>query len=484
MVDVGSNSVRLVVYRVDGRAMTPYLNEKVMAGLGRDLGQSGRLNPAGVEEALSALKRFRTLLHALGVSRIQAVATAAVREAEDGAAFLARVREEARLPLKMIEGAEEARLSALGVLAGAPEAEGVVGDLGGSSLELVRLSEAGPEVGETFPLGPLALMRTDADLETAAVRVEVALRLSDTLASAGGGCFYAVGGAWRALGRIDMALRSHPLEVLHHHEIPRAEALKLTEFVRKAGRKALEKFGDAAAKRAETLPHAALVLERVLRVGGFDRVVLSSYGLREGMLFDQLSKEAKAQDPLIAGAAAFGAHASRARAFGIGLCNWIAPVLEEGCAPAFGRGRDRLLRQAACLMADVGAMLHPEQRRESIFDLVLRAPFAGVSHPERVFLASILYHRYSKSAPSIAAHPSLALLSEPQRAAAAAIGAAMRLGADLSGRCEPLLREFRLTLEPSGARLTAVAKFEHLITDMVRRRIEALSLALGAARGG
>jgi len=482
VVDVGSNSVRLVVYRLEGRAMTPFLNEKVMAGLGRDLGQSGRLNAEGVEEAISALKRFRTLLHALGVTRVQAVATAAVREAEDGGTFLARVREEARLPLKMIEGAEEARLSALGVLAGAPEADGVVGDLGGSSLELVRLSEQGPQAGETFPLGPLALMRRDADLEAAAARVEVALTLSDTLARSGGGKFYAVGGAWRALGRIDMALRAHPLQVLHHHEIPRAEALKLTEFVRKAGKKQLEKFGDAAAKRADTLPHAALVLERVLKIGSFEGVVLSSYGLREGLLFDQLSREARAQDPLIAGAAAFGAQAPRARAFGGGLCDWISPALEGGCGPAFGRERDRILRQAACLMADVGGMLHPEQRRETIFDLVLRAPFAGISHPERVFLATILHHRYGKSAPDPGAHPQLALLSEPQRAVAAAIGAGMRLGADLSGRCEPLLREFRLTVEPGGVRLSGVQRFEHLITDMVLRRLEAFSVALAAAR--
>lgn len=462
--------------------MTPFLNEKVMAGLGRELGQTGQLNPEGVEEALSALKRFRTLLHALGVSRVQAVATAAVREAEDGPAFLARVRDEVRLPLRMIEGAEEARLSALGVLAGAPEAEGVVGDLGGSSLELVRLGENGPEQGETFPLGPLALMRKDADLEAATARVEVALTLSDTLARARGGAFYAVGGAWRALGRIDMALRNHPLEVLHHHEISHADVLKLTEFVRKASRKALDKFGDAAAKRAETLPHAALVLERVVRIGGFERVVLSSYGLREGLLFDQLSREAQAQDPLIAGAAAFGAAASRARAFGLGLCNWITPALEAGCPPAFGRTRDRVLRQAACLMADVGGMLHPEQRRESIFELVLRAPFAGVSHPERVFLATIVHHRYSKAPPAAAAHPSLSLLAEPQRAIAAAVGSSMRLGADLSGRCEPLLREFRLAAEPGGVRLIGVPKFQHLITDMVQRRLETFSAALASTR--
>lgn len=480
VVDVGSNSVRLVTYRIEGRALTPFLNEKVMAGLGRGLAQTGRLSPEGAKEALSALRRFRTLLDGLGVRSVQAVATAAVRDAEDAPEFLERVRQEAGLPLRVISGPEEARLSALGVMAGAADAVGVVGDLGGSSLELVRLSPEGPQGGESFPLGPLALMRSGADLESASARIEIALALSEPLAGAPGGAFYAVGGAWRALGRIDIALRSHPLEVLHHHEIARSDVLRLTEFVRKASRKQLERFGDAAAKRAETLPLAALVLERILRVGGFEQVVLSSYGLREGLLFDALPLEARSQDPLVAGAAAFGAAAPRARAFGAALCAWIAEAVETA-PPAFGLERDRILRQAACLMADVGGVLHPEQRRETIFDLVLRAPFAGVSHAERVYLATMLHHRYSKTPPDAGLHPSLGLLHPGQRSVAAAVGAGLRLGADLSGRCASLLQDFRLEVDGPVVKLSGSPTRAHLITEMVNRRLEAFSEALAAA---
>ncbi|MGE3865494.1 MAG: hypothetical protein AB7G04_01130 [Hyphomonadaceae bacterium] len=243
VIDVGSNSVRLVAYRIDGRAIAPFLNEKVMAGLGRDIVATGRLSPAGVDAALAALKRFKTLLNALDLdaSKIDAVATAAVREAEDGEIFVARAQREAGVRLRVISGEEEARLSALGVLAGEPEAEGVVGDLGGSSLELIRVTPRGPGAGETFPLGPFALMAKNFNAERIAAIVDDALAESGVL-PARGATFYAVGGAWRALGRIDIIQRGHPLSVLHHHEMSRSNALRIAEFEQKQSRKTLEKM--------------------------------------------------------------------------------------------------------------------------------------------------------------------------------------------------------------------------------------------------
>jgi len=481
IIDVGSNSVRLVLYRVADGAMRPFLNEKVMAGLGRDLSQTERLSPSGVEQALGALRRFRTLLDGLGVERVQAAATAAVREARDGQEFLARVRRETDLPLRLIEGVEEARLSALGVQAGVSDARGVVGDLGGSSLELCVLPMQSPMLGETFPLGPLALMGKDGNLSEAAGRIDVALALSEVLAHHGGGRFFAVGGAWRALGRIDMALRNHPVQVLHQHQIPRADLLRLTEHVRTAPRRTLERYGEQAAKRAETLPCAALVLERIVRAGRFEEVVLSSYGLREGLLYEQLSPQERRADPLLAGAEAFGAPGASAAAFGRQLSRWLAPVLETWPA-AFSVPRDEVLREAASLMADVGGMLHPEQRRGNIFGFVLHAPYVGATHAERVFLAAILHHRYTKSAPSLNEQPALNLLSPAQRAAAAAIGAGLRLGADLSGRCEQLLRAFTLQVQEGQLQLAAAPAYEHLLTAMVLRRRDAFAAALGEWR--
>jgi exopolyphosphatase/guanosine-5'-triphosphate,3'-diphosphate pyrophosphatase len=476
VIDVGSNSVRLVVYRVDGRALTPILNEKVMAGLGRDVAKTQLLSPEGVETALRALKRFATLNEALGVEDVFAVATAAVREALDGPEFAQRVKSETGIKLRILSGDDEARLSALGVSAGAPDANGVVGDLGGASLELIEIAPSGPGRGETFPLGPLALSaEAPFDYDRVAQRTNEALN-SVQMLTRGGGDFYAVGGAWRALGRIDIRLRNHPLGVLHHHEMHRAEVLQLVDLVRKQSKRSLEKLEEAAAKRAETLPYAAVVLEQVMRAGGFERVILSAFGLREGVLIERMSKAALAEHPLIASAEAFAGRTPRSRKFGRALDQWIASMFEA--QPVFSSANDRVLRGAAARLADLGGPLHPDQRIEIMFDLVLRAPLAAISHEERAFLAAAIHHRYTKSPPRHA-EAYLRLLSEERQAAAAALGAALRLGADLSGRSEVLLSKVSVASVDGKLTLKADKSAAHLVTETAGRRLDAAASALG-----
>lgn len=481
VIDVGSNSVRLVAYRLDGRAMTPFFNEKVMAGLGRNLGVTGALSPEGVESALKALSRFRTLIEGLGVTAVFAVATAAVRDASDGAAFAERVRQETGVALRVIDGVEEARLSALGVLAGAPDAKGIVGDLGGSSLELIEVTPKGPGRGETWPLGPFALMEADEDFDAERVTriADRMLSKSKVLAKAQRrGDFYAVGGAWRALGRMDQALRNHPLGVLHHHEMTRLDMLRVADVVRRQSRRSLERLESAVARRADSLPYAAIVLERVMALGAFERVVLSSYGLREGLLFENLQEDLKAENPLVAGAEAFGAAQPRARAFGRALGRWVEAALKKRPV-IFSAVRDPLLRAAAARLADLGGALHPDHRGEVMFDLVLRAPFAGISHSERAFLAAALHHRHTRTAP--VGEPAYdRLLTDEQRTAAAALGAALRLGADLSGRSESILAAFALVVDDERVTLRTDAKHAHLITEQVIKRLEPLATILGA----
>lgn len=479
VIDVGSNSVRLVIYRIDGRAMTPILNEKVMAGLGRDLRKNGFLAEDGVEASLRALKRFATLVEALDVRDVFPVATAAVREARDGAAFAQRVRDDTGFVLRVLSGADEARLSALGVAAGAPEVEGVVGDLGGASLELIPMTADGPGGGETYALGPLALAR-DEGFDYARVSKHAAEVLAGAKAlKRKGGDFYAVGGAWRALGRIDMALRDHPLGVLHHYEIARADVLKLVDVVRKQSKRSLERLEEAAAKRADALPYAAAVLEAVMHAGKFDRVVLSALGLREGVLLERMSAEALGVHPLIASAAAFTGRSPRARAFGAALEQWLAPVFDAR-EPVFSLAQDRVLRGAAARLADLGGPLHPDQRAEVMFDLVLRAPLVAVSHEERAFLAAAIHHRYAKAPPREA--PAFErLLSDERRAGAAALGAALRLGADISGRSEALLAAFTLSAVDGRLELRVKKALGHLATETAQRRLDAAASALGLA---
>ncbi|HYD88370.1 MAG TPA: Ppx/GppA family phosphatase [Vitreimonas sp.] len=477
VIDVGSNSVRLVVYRVDGRALTPILNEKVMAGLGRDIGHTGVLSANGAEAAMRAIKRFATLIEALHIEQVFAVGTAAVREAKDGRAFAKRIEEETGVKLRILSGEDEARLSALGVSAGAPDAKGLVGDLGGASLELIAISPKGVGRGETFPIGPLTLMRGD-EIDYDQINERVAGALSDTkLLAKRGGDFYAVGGAWRALGRIDLALRNHPLGVLHHHEMSRAQVLKVAEVVRGQSKRSLEKLEEAAAKRAETLPYAAVVLAHIMQMGQFERVILSAFGLREGVLIERMSAQALATHPLIAAAEALAGRWSRNRAFGAALEQWIAPILEKQ-PNVFPKKREEVLRGAAARLADVGGPLHPDQRVEVMFDLVLRAPLAAISHEERAFLAAAIHHRYTKAAPRHA-EAYMRLLDDERQAAAAALGAALRLGADLSGRSETLLASFDASAVDGKLVLRVKKEAAHLVTETAARRLDAAAQALG-----
>ncbi|MBL8550825.1 MAG: hypothetical protein JNJ73_12645 [Hyphomonadaceae bacterium] len=476
MIDIGSNSVRLVIYRIDGRAMIPALNEKVMPALGRELMTTGSLPQDGASDAIGALKRFAAIIAAREIERVDVVATAAVRAARDGDAFVARVRAETGFEVRIIPGEEEARLSALGVLAGAPDAHGIVGDLGGASLELIEIRAKGPGRGESFPLGPFALLHASYDRERVVPRIDAVLARADMLPNVGGD-FYAVGGAWRALARIHMGIHDYPLPTLHHLEMRRREVLDTAALVQQMSRRQLEKMDEAAARRADSMPFAAAVLERVMLRGGFDRVIISSYGLREGVLYEQIPASTRALHPLIASAEAFGERGFGGRAFGRALGAWIEPLFAER-SEVFGRTRDPLLRGAASRLADISGMLHPDQRKDLSFELALLAPIVGLSHPERAFLAASVHHRYTKREPM---HPSFKrLLNEEARQGAFALGAALRLGADVSARSEALLAKFRIEMRDGTLALAPAPDATGLVSDQARKRLETLGAALGA----
>jgi exopolyphosphatase/guanosine-5'-triphosphate,3'-diphosphate pyrophosphatase len=365
----------------------------------------------------------------------------------------------------------------LGVSAGVADAKGVVGDLGGASLELIEVGPKGVGRGETCALGPLNLIEgKEFDYDDVTKLVNASLKKSSVLGKTRGN-FYAVGGAWRALGRIDIALSNHPLGVLHLHEMSRSEVLKVVDVVRKQSKRSLEKLEEAAAKRADSLPYAAVVLERVMLEGQFERVILSAYGLREGVLIERMSEETLKEDPLIATAEALAGRMSRTRNFGAALEQWIAPMF-EGQTSVFPERRESALRGAAARLADIGGPLHPDQRVEVIFDLVLRAPLAAVSHAERAFLAAAIHHRYDKGPPRHAA-AYLRLLNEDQQIAAAGLGAALRLGADLSGRSEALLANFELRVVDGRLQLRVKKSAAHLFTETAQRRLDYAAAALG-----
>jgi exopolyphosphatase/guanosine-5'-triphosphate,3'-diphosphate pyrophosphatase len=452
VIDIGSNSVRLVVYRLEGRAIWTVYNEKVLAGLGSELTQTGRLSVKGVEDALGALRRFSAVLDAARPSGIYVAATAAVREAEDGEQFVLRVLAETGLSVRILSGEDEARYAALGVLAGSPDASGIVGDLGGSSLELTRVDEGRVGGGVTLPLGPFSLRSPDG-FDPAKVRERAKAVIAAAEDEFSSETLYAVGGGWRNLALLQMHIASYPLRIVHQYEMSAVDALDAARFIARQSRNSLDRIEGLSKRRMETLPYAAIVLEALIERLGLKRIVLSAYGLREGLLLETMPARLRALDPLIEGCEALGLRQGVNGDLGPALADWISPLFST-LPPAFGP-RDPTLVAAACRLADMGARLHPDHRAELVFQQVLRAPIAGLDHAERAFLAVAMFARHTASGTPPEAQTLARVLSPERLARARALGAAMRLGCDLSGRSADLLR--RSSLETDGEVITLKA---------------------------
>lgn len=474
VIDIGSNSVRLIVYRREGRAFWPIFNEKLLAGLGRGVAETGRLSPEGVDMALRTLRRFRMVTDAREVAELHAFATAAVREADDGAEFVARVRKETGIDVQVLSGAEEGRLSALGALAGGADTDGLMGDLGGSSLELCPLSGGRPLAGVTLKLGPLAVLGPKPDIRALRAAINAELETAGAIFENSGKDFYAVGGSWRNLARVDMSLRNYSLHVLHHYEMTRAQARRTAEFVASQSPESLGNLEGVTSRRVSLLPYAALLLECVLERGGFDRVVISAFGVREGALFDRMPPHIQARDPLLAGAAAFARRLAPASNIGEPLAEWIEPAFPENILP-----RESLLRRAAAALADIGSAMHPDHRGELAADQVLYSPIAGMDHVERAFLATALFHRYRGPGEPDGPFPAHHLAAPDVLERARSVGLALRLGCVVSGRTPALLALTRLEVADGVLTLRVDKDGEPLATDQAEKRLRQLAQALG-----
>ncbi len=477
-IDIGSNSVRLVLYRLEGRALWTVFNEKVLAGLGRDLPTTGRLSPEGVGLAMTALRRFAAVLEGVRPERTLIAATAAVREAVDGPAFCQRVAAETGLVIRVLSGEEEARYAAMGVLAGTPDAHGVSADMGGASLELTRLNGDGVEHGVTLPLGPFALAEGKGfDAERLQRRIDQ--RLKPVAGAFRADTLYAVGGAWRTLAQVHMGLRTYPLRIVHQYALSAEEALETARLIGRQSKGALERMPGVSKKRAETLPYAGLVLEGLIERLGLKRIEFSAWGVREGLVFETLDRATRDADPLLAGCAALGGRQGVSPALPGALGAWIADIV-AALPPAFGAGRDTVLAAAACALADLGARLHPDHRLELVFGQVLRAQVPGQTHPERAFLAAAMNARYGGGAATPEPAVVERLLDERARTRARALGQAIRLACDLSGRSPQLLANARATVRDGALRLTAAEGYaDVLLGEQTRKRAKVLAETMG-----
>jgi exopolyphosphatase/guanosine-5'-triphosphate,3'-diphosphate pyrophosphatase len=475
VIDIGSNSIRLVVYRDGARVPTMLFNEKVMAGLGAGLAVDGRLHPQACEAALHALGRFALVARAMRVGRLRVVATAAVRLASNGEAFVDAVRRRTGLPVEVIDGETEARASAMGVIAAIPDADGVVGDLGGGSVELVRVHSGEPHARVSLPVGSLKLAALQrhgrAGLRRAIAR---ALDQVDWLGAGAGRPFYMVGGSWRALAQLHMALTSHPLAVVHGYAMGANAPDRLIRTIARMDERTLRGVPGLSQARIPALPGAAALLSAVVERLGASSAVASAWGLREGLLFMDMPPHMRREDPLLAAAAEEGRALARFPEAGPALARWTEPLF-HGDPPGWRR-----IRRAACLLSDVGWNANPDFRAERALDIALHGPWVGVSHGERAMLGATLYACFGGDEAAIASAAWRSLATPEALARARAWGLALRLGQRLGGGSAEVLGQTVLELADGRLSLTLPTGDEALAGASVQRRLRALAAAMGA----
>ena len=473
IIDIGSNTVRLVVYNVESRLPIPMFNEKASCRLGAGLSETGKLNPEGVSFAIRSIERFVHLARAMDVTELSLVATAAVRIASDGPPFIAAVEKQCDVVVDILSGEEEAQLASIGVLHGTPKADGLLCDLGGGSLDLVLLDRGKACQFGSVPLGHIVLDESSGGKGKKARKiVNSALDGIPWLKDVKGRTLYLVGGSIRALAKLYIRKSGYPVRIIDGLSVRGGVMKDFADVLSEQSPESLRNSPNIPLKRIDTMPMAALVMGSLIERTQSSDVVFSGFGMREGKMITMLPKRERGLDPLIAACEAMSKKNERFSLPGRELHHWISPVF-----PDETKTHERC-RLAACLLSDVCWDEHPDYRAEHAFERTLRLPVGGMDHAQRVFLALALYIRYGGSPDDRSARSVLPLIDEDARTGAVVTGMALRLGHILAGSAPGILELTSLKLTRRAVVLGSKHDQSLVQGEVVERRLRNLAQAL------
>ncbi len=473
IIDIGSNTVRLVVYNVESRLPIPMFNEKATCRLGAGLAETGKLNPKGANLARNSIDRFVQLARAMEVSGLSIVATAAVRAASDGKRFINDIEKICGKSVEIISGEEEARLASIGILNGLPNREGVLCDLGGGSLDIVLMDADDNHSYATAQLGHIVLHeRSGGKINKAKKIIDNDLDDYTWLSNAKGRPLFAVGGAIRALAKLYIRQTNYPIHVVDGLVVRSDVIQDFLKLLSRQSPASLSKLPFVSSKRVETLPTASLVLGRLLKKTRAKEVVFSAFGMREGKMLSMLPERDKNLDPLIAAAEVMGKSAGRFSVAGHELYRWISPIFSPDTEE-----HDRC-RLAACLLSDICWNEHPDYRSEHAFERTLTLPVAGLNHAQRVFLALSIYIRYGGDISDEIVKPVLSEIDEDALLGAIVTGQAIRLGHVVAGSAPGLLDLTYLERTERSVVLGSKQVKSLVQGEVVERRIQNLAKSL------
>ena len=457
-LDVGSNSIRLLVAEYDPLAGISVIDEvKDQPRLAAGLARTGRLDDAAIDRALLALRRMREVCRRRGVRRIAAVATAAVREAANGADFVRRVREELEIPLRIIDADTEAALSYRSVahhfrLAGART---LVADIGGGSLELIGAIDGLVELTLSLPLGAVRLTelhlpgRRDHRREMELLRTQVrkqlkkALRQREWTAAAVIGS----GGTFTTLGRMAMGRRGLPIpDTIHGTSVATGEVETLLEWLTEKTPEQRGLVPGLNPERADIIVAGLAVTAELLSLVDARTLTVSAFGLREGLLLDMVGeRQAPAADPLrlmrefVERCQCDRRHVEHVRHIALQLFLQLGPAL--GADPS-----ERPLLEAASLLHDVGQLVSYRKHHRHSYQLIMHAERLNLSARDRLLVALISrYHR--KKGPS-RKHEEFAAIAPDDQAIVRRMSALLRVADGLDRGHTASVERVTATLEP------------------------------------
>lgn len=476
VLDIGSNAVRLVVYDGLNRVPVKIHNERDLCSLGADLGKTGRLNPEGIDKAMQSIGRFAALIGAMKIRTVMPLATAALRDAADGPDFIAAVQKKFGLKIRVIDGDEEARLSAVGVMMNGLGTRGMIGDFGGGSLELIHVEDNRVCHKQSLPVGSHRLHAAEGRAAQRAL-VEAQLEKTGFLGKGAQGDFYVLGGSWRAMAKTHIRMTDHPLKVMDQYTMTGAQALEFAHLLAQQSVASLEKTAGLSKKRVQDMGAAALAMACVLEKMQPARVIFSATGLREGAIYDALPPAVQKQDALIASCRKIAMKISRfddVKSFGL-MAEWLSPLF-AGHDEGFMRHV-----QAASLLSDTGWFEHEDYQALHAFERILLLPLYGVDHTGRAFLALANYVRYGGTGIEDAARTARKILTEEGITLAIVAGLGMRVAYLLTGGALSLLKGSRLQLTEDQVVLHLGGKSSGLHAGVIDEAMKDLGEMLGRA---
>lgn len=478
---MGSNSLRLVIYEPRFPWPRVYLDEKVTAALGHGLAETGRLDPRNQSIALESLKRFSALVRSTKAARVDAVATAAVRDASNGPEFVKQAQAVFGHPIVIAPGAQEALWGIKGVIAGAPEAQGIFADMGGGSLQVGRVDPREGGLRQSFPMGALRLLeQCQGDSGKAYALIKRALERLSWLEQSKGKTLYLVGGAWRALALTHMRNTGYPLTMVHGYNLKVEKALPWLTMLKEASEKTLKDLPIRQTRRRATLPFAAASLIALIEATKVARIQFSAFGIRQGIMFDQVFDQTiwknsdqlyhYAATSLFRGGNRYGEDLSEA------LLRWIPwQIIDPGIPSAAAK-------ETALIMSDVGWDYHSERRASDVVLDVLHTRDLPLSHKDRVFVGLVLTTRHGADYRATIAPELLHLLRDREVKAARALGLILRFAYKCSGAAQSVLLRSRLEIQGDSLVLHLGESLDGLTTRGLKDHLAKLAKRLGMVK--